>query len=55
MGVVCKDIKNIQDTISDLLENNAQKLNEIKNSQKSYSNPDIAKDIVNFILNIENR
>jgi processive 1,2-diacylglycerol beta-glucosyltransferase len=54
LGVVCENIKNTKNTISSLLENNAQKLNEIKDSQKSYSNPNVAKDIVNFILNIEN-
>jgi UDP-N-acetylglucosamine:LPS N-acetylglucosamine transferase len=53
IGVVCRDIKNIQNTISDLLANNAQKLNQIKNSQRSYSNPYVANNIVNFILDIE--
>lgn len=53
IGVVCKDIKNIQNSIDDLLANNAQKLNKIKESQRSYSNPYVAKDIVNFIMNID--
>lgn len=52
IGVVCKDTKNIQNTISDLLSNNAQKLNEIKKSQRNYSNPYVANAIVNFILNV---
>ncbi|UZQ50814.1 MGDG synthase family glycosyltransferase [Clostridium kluyveri] len=53
IGVVCKDIKNIQNTISNLLANNAQKLNQIKKSQKRYSDPYVPNNIVNFILNID--
>ena len=52
LGVVCTNTKNIKNTISSLLENNAQNLNQIKNSQKNYSNPQIAKNIVDFILGI---
>ena len=52
LGVVCTNTKDIKNTIGSLLENNAQKLNGIKNSQKNYSNPQIAKDIVDFILGI---
>jgi processive 1,2-diacylglycerol beta-glucosyltransferase len=55
VGVVCKDIKNMQSTISNLLANNAEKLNQIKDSQRSYSNPYVANNIVNFILNIEHK
>lgn len=54
LAVVCENVKNIKSTISSLLENDAQKLNEIRNSQRNCSNPNIAKDIVSFILNIEN-
>lgn len=41
--------------ISDLLVNNGQRLSEIKESQRYYSNPEVAKNIVNFILNIEKK
>ena len=54
LGVVCTDIKNMQNIISDLLANNGQKLKEIKSSQRCYTNPNVAKNIVDFILNIEN-
>ncbi|MBC2578801.1 MGDG synthase family glycosyltransferase [Clostridium sp. DJ247] len=54
LGVVCEDIKNIKNTISDLLSNNAEKLNKIKDSQRNYNDPNVSKNIVNFLLNIEN-
>jgi processive 1,2-diacylglycerol beta-glucosyltransferase len=54
LGVVCTDLKSIQETLSDLLSNNAQKLNQIKNSQRSLANPNIAKNIVDFIVTIKN-
>jgi len=53
LGVVCKDLKNIRETVSDLLSNNAQKLNQIKNSQRSFTNPDTAKNIVDFIITLK--
>lgn len=53
LGVVYENIKNVQDTISDLLANNAEKLNQIRNSQRSYSNPNVGKNIVDFILSID--
>ncbi|OOM78945.1 glycosyltransferase [Clostridium sp. BL-8] len=52
LGVVCTGNKSIKYTISDLLANNGQRLSEIKISQKSYSNPNVSKDIVDFILNM---
>lgn len=53
LGIVCNEVKHIKDVISDLLKNNAAKLNEMKKSQKSYTNSNVAKDIVDFILNID--
>jgi processive 1,2-diacylglycerol beta-glucosyltransferase len=53
LGVVCTNIKNIQHSISDLLANNGQRLGEIKESQKYYTDPNVAKNIVDFILNIK--
>lgn len=55
LGVVCANIKNIQHTMSNLLENNGQKLSEIKRAQRFYTNPKTAKNIVDFILNMENK
>ncbi|WP_058952915.1 MGDG synthase family glycosyltransferase [Clostridium tyrobutyricum] len=54
LGVICKDTTKIETVISDLLANNLQKLNEIKNSQRIYAKPDAAEDIVNFILGMKN-
>ncbi len=52
LGVVCTGNKSIKYIISDLLANNGQRLSKIKRSQKSYSNPSVSKDIVDFILNM---
>jgi processive 1,2-diacylglycerol beta-glucosyltransferase len=54
LGVVCTDIKKMKDTIDGLLENNAENLNKIKKSQRDYNNPNVPKDIVDFILNVNN-
>jgi processive 1,2-diacylglycerol beta-glucosyltransferase len=54
IGVMCTDIINMKNIISDLLENNGQRLSEIKKSQRDYANPNVAKNIVDFILNIGN-
>lgn len=53
LGILCSDINNIKHTINALIENDGQKLNEIKKSQMSFSNPHIAENIVDFILNID--
>lgn len=53
LGVICTNINDIKSTISDLLANNAEKLNQIKNSQINFSNPNIAENIVNFILSVK--
>lgn len=53
LGVICTTIKDMKSTISDLLSNDAEKLNQIKTSQINFSNPKIAENIVNFILSVE--
>ena len=50
LGVVCTETRRIKETVHLLLANNAEKLNRIKKSQYEYRDPDIAKNIVNFIL-----
>ena len=50
LGIVCNKYKDIKGVIGGLLENNAQRLNQMKNSQKNYTNSNVAKDIVDFIL-----
>lgn len=54
LGVVCTKAKDIKNTISDLLADNGGKLNKIKSSQRAYANPNVAKNIADFILNFEN-
>ncbi|MDR3598796.1 MGDG synthase family glycosyltransferase [Clostridium sp.] len=55
LGVICTDIKKIQYVICNLLANNGQRLSEIKSAQICYTNPKVAKNIMDFILNIENK
>ena len=50
LGVVCTETRRIKETVQILLGNNAEKLNKIKKSQYEYRDPDIAKNIVDFIL-----
>ncbi len=51
LGVVCLEPRRIKETVQILLANNAEKLNKIKKSQYEYRDPDIAKNIVDFIVN----
>jgi processive 1,2-diacylglycerol beta-glucosyltransferase len=52
IGVVCKNVRRLKSTIDELLSCNASKLIEIKKCQKNYSSPNIAKNIVNFIVQL---
>ena len=54
LGVVCKDLRKLRSTVTELLANDALKLRQIKKAQIEYRNPDAAKNIVDFILGIEN-
>jgi len=53
LGVVCKDVRKLRHTVNELLENNGEKLNRIKQSQKEFLNPNVAKEIVSFLLSID--
>lgn len=53
IGVVCTEYKKITTVLNDLLKNNSEKLNNIRESQLKLRDPHIAKNIVEFILNIE--
>lgn len=53
LGVVCKEFYEIPNVIKELLANHSEKLNYIRKAQKNLSNPQIADDIVKFILNME--
>lgn len=50
LGVVCTEPRRIKETVQNLLKNDAEELNKIKKSQYDYRDPDIVKNIVNFIL-----
>jgi len=54
LGVVCTDVNDIKSIINNLISNNGEKLNKIKTAQKTFSNPYIAENIVNFLLSIDN-
>ncbi|WP_423798450.1 MGDG synthase family glycosyltransferase [Neobacillus sp. SAB-20_R2A] len=50
LGVVCKNPKEIRLTVTNLLENNGEKLNKIINSQRKFIHANAAEDILTFIL-----
>jgi processive 1,2-diacylglycerol beta-glucosyltransferase len=53
LGIICNEPKDIKSTMDDLLKNNAEKLNEIIESQKKFINPKAAEEIVNFMLEVQ--
>lgn len=53
LGIVCTNIADIKNTMQILIENDGQKLNEIKKSQREYYNYNAAEDIVRCILETE--
>lgn len=55
LGVLCKNLRYLRYVVHDLLANQAAKLNQIKKAQREFRDPDIAKNIVDFILSIEKR
>lgn len=55
LGVVCKELRNLRSIVNELLSNNCQKLNSIKKSQREFLNPNVAEEIVDFLLKIEKR
>jgi processive 1,2-diacylglycerol beta-glucosyltransferase len=55
LGVICKDTSEIKPTITQLLENNAEKLNNIINCQRNFIKPQVSEEIIQFILEVENR
>lgn len=53
LGVVCKNPSEIKNTIKSLLENDGEKLKDIKSSQKKFINSHAAEDILHFLLQVE--
>jgi processive 1,2-diacylglycerol beta-glucosyltransferase len=54
LGVVCKNSNEIVQTITELLENDGEKLNHIINCQRKFINPHAAEDILQFISDVLN-
>jgi processive 1,2-diacylglycerol beta-glucosyltransferase len=54
LGVICKDTSEIKSTIDQLLGSNGEKLKSIINSQRNYIKPQVAEEIVQFLLEVEN-
>lgn len=52
LGVYCPNINKLADTISELLDDNARKLNEIKISQQKFYDYETAKKIVEHTLSL---
>ncbi|MEH7504787.1 glycosyltransferase [Neobacillus drentensis] len=52
LGVICKNPKEITQTINTLLENDEEKLNIIINCQRKFINANAAEDILQFILKV---
>lgn len=53
LGVVCKETRRLKSIVRELLLNNGSKLKQIQRSQKKYLNPNVAKEIVDFIVSVE--
>ncbi|MFF2446545.1 glycosyltransferase [Neobacillus sp. NPDC058068] len=55
LGVICKDPSQIETKINQLLENDAEKLNHIIHCQRKFINSRAAEEIIQFMLEVENR
>jgi processive 1,2-diacylglycerol beta-glucosyltransferase len=55
LGVICKDPSEIEAKINQLLENDAEKLNHIIHCQSKFINSRAAEEIIQFMLEVENR
>lgn len=55
LGVLCENVSDIKNVVSGLLSDNARKLNEIKEAQRKFRDPDAASKIVDFLLSIEKK
>lgn len=53
LGVICNEPKSIKSTVEDLLANNGQKLMEIRENQLEFRNPNVSREIVEFLINIK--
>ncbi|HEY2420222.1 MAG TPA: UDP-N-acetylglucosamine--LPS N-acetylglucosamine transferase [Neobacillus sp.] len=53
LGVICRDTSEIKPTITQLLENEAEKLNNIIDCQRKFIKPQVSEEIIQFILEVE--
>ncbi|KKK39153.1 galactosyldiacylglycerol synthase [Mesobacillus campisalis] len=53
LGIICRNPDDIKDSLSDLLVNDGERLRQIIQSQRTFSNQKAADDILKFILNQE--
>lgn len=53
LGIICEDIKNMRSIVDNLISNNSRELDKIRYFQRIYANPDVAENIVDFLLNIK--
>jgi len=53
LGVICNTPKEIKGTMESLIANNGEKLNEIRENQKRFRDPNISKGIVDLLLTIK--
>jgi processive 1,2-diacylglycerol beta-glucosyltransferase len=52
LGVVCTGIKDLKKTVSSLMENNMEKLEQIRISQRLYRNPDASHNIAELAISL---
>jgi processive 1,2-diacylglycerol beta-glucosyltransferase len=52
LGVACKNIRHVRSAVNELLSNDAIKINQIRNAQRSYRNPKNSAEIVNFVADM---
>ncbi|MEH7094244.1 MGDG synthase family glycosyltransferase [Neobacillus vireti] len=55
LGVICKGTNEIKGMITELLANEAEKLKNIIDCQKNYIKPEVADEIIQFLLEVESR
>ncbi len=55
LGVSCPDLRKLKGIVAELLENNGEGLASIREAQCRYRNPNIAKEIAEFILSVEKK
>lgn len=55
LGVFCRDTKNLQQMVSDLIANDGAKLKAIRESQREFIKNDASYTILSFLLDIESK